>query len=183
MTTIFSSAEERDSSSQGRLEIWAAAWEMVKQNPWGVGIGHFMQEIGHYTDNPDLMYRDAHNTYILCLGELGFFGLLAFLGILGSAWVTLSRVSRRVKQHLTDPDTFEMLVFANRLALIVFMVSGMFVSRLYTEGFWWLILLPVCISRAVENEIRVEVQEDVLLARQVKELCRRGDLPEMAFGS
>ena len=183
MFTIVSSAEERDTSSQRRVEIWTAAWEMVKQNPWGVGVGHFMQEIGEYSDNPDLAYRDAHNSYVLCIGELGFVGLFAFLGILGLAWGTLSRANRRAKRYLSDPDLFELIVFANRLALAVFMISSLFVSRLYTEGFWWLIMLPVCVSRAVENEIRVEARENAVLTAQLNELHQQGDLPEMVLQS
>ena len=183
MLTIATSAEERDASSQSRIEIWTVAWAMVKQNPWGVGIGHFMQEIGEYAEDPKLIYRDAHNSYVLCIGELGFVGRFAFLGILGLAWGTLSHANRRAKRGLADPDLFELIIFANRLSLVVFIVSSLFVSRLYTEGFWWLIMLPVCISRAVENEIRVEAREDVALAHQVKELYRQGDLPEIVFHS
>jgi hypothetical protein len=63
------------------------------------------------------------------------------------------------RTRLHDPDLFEMLVFANRLAIIVYMVAGLFVSRFYTEGAWWFLALPVCLERAVENEVRALASE------------------------
>lgn len=157
MVTIWSSAEERDQSAASRIEIWTAAWNLVKDRPLGVGIGHFEGQIGAY--GPERVAgRDAHNTYVLCAAEVGIPGLLLYLGTLGLSWQTLARANRRARAMLTDPHLFELFVFAARLALVVYVVSGLFVSRLYTEGVWWFILLPACISRAVEAEIQAEAR-------------------------
>ena len=86
-----------------------------------------------------------------------------FLAVLFGAWWTLNKLSRQVKT-LKNKDLLELMIFANRLALMVYMISGCFVSRLYTEGMWILIALPVCIARAVENEVRVEAEEKVVIA-------------------
>jgi putative inorganic carbon (hco3(-)) transporter len=162
MVTILNSAEERDKSAASRLEIWAAAWEMIKDNPLGVGIGQFSKQIGRYADNPEIRGRDAHNTFVLCAGELGLPGLMIYLATLITAWMTLSAVSRRLRKDVADRELLVLLVFANRLALVVYWVSGLFASRLYTEGAWWLIVMPVCLSRAVENSLRDQVRIPVL---------------------
>jgi putative inorganic carbon (hco3(-)) transporter len=168
MVTIFSSAEERDRSASSRLVIWQAAWEMVKDHPLGVGVGHFRYIVGDYTDDPDLANRDAHNSFVLCAAETGIPGLIAYLVTLGVAWHTLSHLNRKIRTQLANPDLFEMLVFANRLSLLVYAVGGLFVSRFYTEGGWLFIVLPACLDRAVENEIRVEAREELVLRARLE---------------
>lgn len=153
MITIFSSAQERDASAASRIDIWTAAWEMLKSNPLGVGIGHFESQIGSY-GGAIVFRRDAHNTFVLCACEIGIPGFVLYVGTILMAWVTLARANRRVRKQLPDADFLELFIFANRLALVVCVVAGLFVSRLYTEAVWWLIMLPVCVTRAVDNEIR-----------------------------
>ena len=183
MVTIVSSKEERDQSAASRLLIWTAAWEMLKDKPMGVGIGQFQRRIGRYVsvDQADLQHRDAHNTFILCVGELGYPGLAALLLTLGMSWGTLASVNRRAKAELSDPDLFELFVFANRLALLVYVVSGMFASRFYTEGMWMLVVLPVCLARAVENEIRVEAHEEVRLEKLLSQWTGRVHGPQVTL--
>jgi len=161
MGTTFSSAEERDGSAAWRLMVWRSSWNMFLQNPLGVGASQFKWEIRKYSTELQWRRRDAHNSYILCVGETGVPGLVAYLATLGLSWYTLSRLSKRVKRTLVDPGFFELLIFANRMALLVYMIAGMFVSRFYTEATWILVVLPVSISRAVQNEIRASVHEEV----------------------
>jgi len=170
MITIFSSGEEREASATIRLGIWRGAWEMLKEYPCGIGIGHFREQIGHYVDDPFLAGRDAHSSFVICVTELGFPGLAVYLGTLALAWGTLSRLNKRIRARLPNPDLFELLVFANRMALLVYAISGLFVSRFYTEGAWWFVVLPVCLKRAVENEIRAEAREELKVRRLVPDL-------------
>lgn len=168
MITIFSSAEERDRSASSRLVLWQAAWEMLKEHPLGVGVGHFRYMIGDYTQDPTLANRDAHNSFILCVSETGIPGLIAYVATLAVSWHTLSQLNRRIRARLMNPDLFEMLVFANRLALLVYVIGGFFVSRFYTEGGWWFVVLPVCLERAVENEIRAQAKGELILRTQME---------------
>lgn len=170
MITIFSSGEDREGSAAIRLGIWRGALQMFKDHPWGIGIGHFRDRIGDYVSDPFLAGRDAHNSFVICATELGFLGLTAYLGALAFAWGTLSRLNKRIRARLPNPDLFELLVFANRLALLVYTISGLFVSRFYTEGAWWFIVLPVCLQRAVENEIREEARQEVKIRQLVPDL-------------
>jgi O-antigen ligase len=158
-TIVVSGDEQRESSSASRFMIWSAAWDMFKSNPLGVGAGQFEWQVKRYSDELENRNRDAHNSLVLCAGELGVPGLLAYLGTLVLAWMTLNQAARQVRYHVREADFFEWTILANRLALITYLVAGLFVSRLYTEGMWWLILMPVCLSRAVENEIRAQVAE------------------------
>lgn len=166
MVTIFSSQDERDQSAAMRFSLWHGAWEMFRHNPWGVGIGQFEQEIGRYTQDPQLEWRNAHNSFLLCLTETGIFGFAAFMLTIFLSWRTLSITNRQVRKRLRDPSLFEMVIFANRLALIVYLAAGFFVSRLYTEAMWWFLAFPVCLDRAVENEIRAQDAAEESTAEQ-----------------
>ncbi|MBI4580846.1 MAG: O-antigen ligase family protein [Planctomycetes bacterium] len=159
-TIVVADQEQRDQSSAIRFLIWSAAWDMFKANPLGVGVGQFQFQVKRYNEELENINRDAHNSFILCMGETGAPGLVAYLTTLLLSWVTLNRTSRLVRSNLADGEPFEWLVLANRLALIVYLVAGLFVSRFYTEGMWWLIILPVCLLRAVENEIKQELREE-----------------------
>ncbi len=197
METIVSSQDEREVSSASRLIIWAAAWEMIKDKPMGVGIGQFQRMTNRYvtdemratygnvaTESVNMIARDAHNSFILCAAETGVLGIACFAITLLMAWGTLARLRRRVRAHLSDPGLFEMMIFANRMALLAYLVGGLFTSRFYTEGFWWMVVLPVCLKRAVENEIRQEVQEEATIQMLLQEWIHRGGQvrPGMATG-
>jgi len=196
MKTIISSHEQREVSSAARLLIWASAWEMIKDNPLGVGVGQFQRMVDRYTTQEDrltygnaateslnMIARDAHNSFILCTAEMGIPGLACFLATLAMAWGTLSRLKRRVRAHLSDPGLFEMLIFANRMALLIYIIGGMFTSRLYTEGFWWMVILPVCLKRAVENEIRQEIHEEVTIKMLLQHWVRQDNRAQLGLAT
>lgn len=173
MFTIFDPPEERDASAAYRLVIWRAAWNMIKANPWGVGIGQFRDCIGQYAHTLDdyaLVHdRDAHNSYVLCAAETGVLGLAVYLGALAVAWHTIARANRTARSRVANGSLLQLMIFANRLALLVYMISGLFVSRFYTEAAWIFIVMPACLERAVENEIRVETRQvAALLARNIR---------------
>lgn len=163
VATVFASEDQRDQSAASRLEIWGTAWEMIKAHPFGVGIGHFMTEIGKYTENPAIARRDAHNSYVLCVAELGWLGAAAYLATLALAWRTLGRSSRLVRECLPDADRLTLIIFANRIGLLVYILAGLFSSRLYSEGQWLLIAITVCVARTVENEVRGQERSIVVL--------------------
>jgi O-antigen ligase len=160
-TIVVSGEEQRDRSSAIRFTIWAGAWEMLKRNPMGVGVGQFQFQVKRYAPDLDNINRDAHNTFVLCVGETGLPGIVAYVATLALSWQALNRLSRRVKEQVANRDMYELLILANRLGLVVYISAGMFVSRFYTEGMWWLIALPVCLTRAVENEVCAEAHQEV----------------------
>jgi O-antigen ligase len=82
----------------------------------------------------------AHSIYFEVLGDLGFTGLLLFLGMLGFAILTCTTIRRRAKPH---PDMAWMAELAGmlRLSLIVYMVAGAALSFAYFEGLYLLVAL------------------------------------------
>lgn len=140
---------QEDESAQGRLETWEAAMAMFRDHPLGVGRGKFHMVIGRY--NPKYANRDAHNTFIRCLCELGLPGILMYGGILFLAVRYLLRVRA---QAADSPEGANMGLYAYGvlIALTIYLCGGIFSTVLYVEGVWWLIGMSVCLLRIAEKQ-------------------------------
>lgn len=152
MFTIQIQSERMDTSAQGRLEAWRGAWEMALDYPLGVGIGQSFSLLGWYAQ--DMEDKDIHNTYLRCLAELGFHGLFLLLLLIFNAF----RMLRNIKMQALslEPECrrdFHLYVFATRIALVVYLTAIMFISAVYIAAFYWLLLMPVFLQRALENEL------------------------------
>ncbi len=143
---------ERDLSAQHRLDAWHGAWLMAQDYPLGVGVGKFFGHIGDYY--PDLHGRDTHNTYLRCLAELGFHGFFVLAMLIASAFLMLWKIERRADNLEPGPQSFfHMYAFALKLSLITYLVAAMFISSVYIEEFYWLLMMPVFLKRALDNEV------------------------------
>jgi putative inorganic carbon (HCO3(-)) transporter len=157
--TILQGTEIQDRSAQIRLDIWQGGYEMIKDNPMGVGAGNFMQNIGYYSrqgtirDIP-INNRDAHNTYIRCAAELGLQGIALLLVLIINAVVMLRKIQRRAaKLPPVYRAEFQMVGSAIAASLAVFIFSGLTSTLLYMEALWWWLLLPVCLQRCLHNQL------------------------------
>lgn len=158
------SADEE--SAQGRVQAWEAGLDMLHDSPvWGVGKDQFTE---HH-------YLTAHNSFVLCMAELGFAGLAMWVGL----FYFCVRDGRRVgvaKEALPasggtgppeaagegptpDPLLPVPLKPAKKIAgirtypallqmsLITFMVGGFFLSRTYTPPLYVYLGLAVASVR------------------------------------
>jgi putative inorganic carbon (HCO3(-)) transporter len=77
-----------------RLEAWASGLEMFKSAPlFGIGFGNF-------TDFNDIT---AHNSFVLCLGELGLVGATLWVALLVTTMTGLSRIIRQQEKRKIEP--------------------------------------------------------------------------------
>jgi O-antigen ligase len=132
------------SDTSGRSTIWSVGWRMVKANPvLGVGAGNFPTSAIHYLRGPGALTRTdlivdtpkvAHNIYLEELADLGFPGLLLFLGVVlgsaASAWRAAQIFERR---H--DP-AMELMARCAILAVVGFMTSDFFASGQFAKQLW-----------------------------------------------
>ena len=142
---------EQEASAVSRLWIWKASLKMLKDYPLGVGIGNFGRMIGNYDER--VIGRDAHNTFVRCYGELGIHGLAFFMFIILLVFKQLRHI-----QNITRGTPLEsranLEVFALSLAIIIYLVAGLSHTHLYIEAQWWLFAMPICLEKAVLNEIQ-----------------------------
>ncbi len=105
-----------------RFDILETGVHIAASHPvLGVGIGCYNEANARYA--PQLGERDAHNTYVRLAAEMGFPGLLLWLGLVGSV---LAQVRRR-RAHLEADDRMIQVLWIER-AVIGFLVAGFFAS-------------------------------------------------------
>jgi O-antigen ligase len=109
-------------SAVQRFEILKTGLHIAASHPvLGVGIGGYREANSRYA--PQLGRLDAHNTYVSLAAEIGFPGLLLWLGLVGSV---LARVRGR-RAHLVADDRTIQILWIER-AVIGFLVAGFFAS-------------------------------------------------------
>jgi O-antigen ligase len=89
--------DERDeSSTRGRIDMWAEGLEMVRYNPvLGIGKGEFLNYTGLLI---------AHNTFVQNMGETGLIGLFVWLSIVYTSFQALRIVLQHQEQ--VSPKVF-----------------------------------------------------------------------------
>jgi len=145
-----SEIEIQDRSAAGRILAWKAALSMASDYPEGIGQGNFKPYVGNY--NHDIPGKDTHNTFLRCLAELGVQGLVIYLLLIINAFRILKRVKNKVK-GLSSQTDYKWHTYALSIALVIFIASGMFVTHTYIEELYWLLMFPVLLERAADNEL------------------------------
>jgi O-antigen ligase len=152
VSSITTDQETMDSSSSSRIELWKAGAKIFASNPLGIGPGNWYQKIGHYL--PHYQGKDSHNTYVKCVVELGIFGISLFLLLLWQAYGNLKRVhDGALRLDHEDADTFSQYYLAILVSLVIILVCGLTITMIYIEIIWLLLMLPVCLRRALDNRL------------------------------
>jgi len=134
----------KSSSSLTRIGQYRAGLSMFQRHPAvGIGPGNFESAVVAYRDTTPEPYRveptGAHNMYIEIAAELGIPGLVLIVYILGSAFRDAWR--RRRDDRANGNDRGAMMWECLSIALVVFVVSAMFVHAQYVREAWLLIAL------------------------------------------
>jgi probable O-glycosylation ligase (exosortase A-associated) len=148
-------------SETGRVRIWKRGMGYMIDHPLlGVGMRNF--PVAEGTISPQARRQErgvgvwwgaAHNTYVQVGAELGFPGLLLYLGVIGAAWLSLRRVSRRALR--THPDGGEVSRLAQSLmaSLVGFAVGSFFLSLAYADMVYMLIALTVGLVKCARGDV------------------------------
>ena len=140
-----------DESAASRPRLWKAGFHMLLDHPLGIGAGNWYQTIGHYI--PEYEGKDSHSTFVKAFAELGIQGGVVFLLLIASAYHNLFSVQKVIKdfkgQAVEDMVQFS---FGITVALTIFIASSITITTIYTEALWIIMMLPVCLLRAVQNE-------------------------------
>jgi putative inorganic carbon (hco3(-)) transporter len=139
-----------DGSAAGRIDSWYAGFQMVKSSPiFGVGYNHF-------TDHNTLT---AHNSYMLCLAELGFPGFLIWLAILVTSLLEMNSLETAAEEAPDRPDIQEIGSAARSMfaAVMMFAITAWFLSRSYSGIFFILIGAVIAMGEIARKAGAVEL--------------------------
>jgi putative inorganic carbon (HCO3(-)) transporter len=123
-----------DKSASGRIEMWSAGLQNIKQSPvWGIGFGNF----------DAINDKAAHSAYVQSFAELGMVGYLLWLGML---MLTLDDL--RLIHASTNAEGAELRKWARaiQISLIGFLVGSIFLSRAYDVQLFILIGLGIAVA-------------------------------------
>lgn len=128
----------QDDSALGRVNAWSDGLGMFQSSPlWGIGYGLF-------TNHAD---RTAHNSFVLCLSELGLIGSFLWLSLLVTCVLYLQAFSRRrVSQSDAESVREGRWAFAIRCALYPVLITSWFLSRTYSTPLYLVMGLSAAIS-------------------------------------
>jgi O-antigen ligase len=157
MQTIDVSDEERDRSAQSRLDFWQVSMSMAKAKPFtGVGLSGFSESFPAY--NTKLDYegeeRAAHSIWFGVLGDLGYPGLALFVLNIATALLACWRSAKMTRGII---ELRYINIYANALlsSLVVYAVSGSFLSFQYNEMAWHLMGLSTALYFIASRDARV----------------------------
>jgi O-antigen ligase len=162
--------EEQDDSTVGRIMAWKAALAMAKNHTLGIGQGNFSHHVGYY--QPAIPGKDAHNTYLRALAELGLPGVFLIGAMIWNAFRTLREQKRRIEFHELPHDLL-LHVYAQSVALVIFLAAGMFITETYIEEFYWLLMFPVLLARVVDRAMVVQEEKSNLLIDEDRNLAEK----------
>jgi putative inorganic carbon (hco3(-)) transporter len=157
VTSIFDISEDETGSAQLRWESTLVSLHMMLGRPWGVGLGQNMlglralgAEMAWTLEFPALLERrgwtQVHNVFLQIGTELGFLGFAIFVVLV----VTLMRNLRRSLRELgsvAGTEELRSLGVGVEVAIVVFLVGGLFAPVAYHFYFYYLAGLAVAVQR------------------------------------
>jgi O-antigen ligase len=142
--TAFASSEDRDGSSQSRLDLWKDCLTIVEKYPvFGVGPANWRTIAASFGWPPG---KSAHSVWMESAAELGAPGaLFLFLFFAAAAW----QMWPLARARLTDENRYEIAVATGVvLSIVGFVVSGQFVSAPALEVPYYVTMLGVALLKS-----------------------------------
>lgn len=137
---------ENEESGATRTAFWAAAWEMAKDYPMGVGVAGFQYYapvyISENVNTGQSRNRAVHSTWFEALSELGYPGFIALIAMIVSSFMTMSKTRKVLRDRNQIEEFFK--VRAIEGALLAFIITMTFINRLRADVLYWCILYSAC---------------------------------------
>jgi probable O-glycosylation ligase (exosortase A-associated) len=147
--TAFLEEENRDSSAQNRVDLWAACWHTMQDRPlFGLGPSHWKS---HVHEHGFVEGKAAHSNWLEVGAELGIPGMVFLVSFYA---VCLYALAFRFKPTAELPDPF--LPTARRMviaSLTGFIVAATFLTVWAVELPYYVVLLGAgCLLPAVTRD-------------------------------
>ena len=164
--------DTEDETRNERIHSWKLGWMMFETSPiWGVGIENYAwnvaemeKDLPYDPDYKSLAGRQSHSVPFTLIPELGILGLFIFIMILYHMNKGCTAVHKASKKYPDNDELHDLALMAKavRVAIVTFLITGMFISVLYYPHFWYLIGFLVATereARALEGKLDEENAE------------------------
>lgn len=125
-----------EDSAESRYVIWAAALDIIREHPEGIGLNQFKRVVDPYMPSW-VIARDAQNQYLLIAAEAGIIGLVAFVALLAGLFI--QGVKLTWNEH---PPEAKAIGMAFSFAVIAVMLGNVYSSTFHHSevmGNFWLL--------------------------------------------
>lgn len=129
--------EERDPSSEGRIDAWKAGWGMFKANPiTGIGVDCFPLAYGSGDYSDTHVYLRPHNMYVQIISELGLVGLITFGALVWYIMRSNFRLRKRLKDAGKSDHAFMWISYAITCSIGALFITSIFGHSLF-RAHWY----------------------------------------------
>lgn len=138
--------EKAEVSMGLRFTFWKYSLKLISEKPLlGHGTGSFTKEYQRIVSNESVATGNPHNEFFMISIQLGFLGLLVYLGFLASQYYYSKKL----------PNTEKWLAQGLLLSLIV---TSLFNSPLmdHTEGHWFTTMIALCFA-SLNADVKAEI--------------------------
>jgi probable O-glycosylation ligase (exosortase A-associated) len=141
---------EEDLTGQSRIDLWRAGMRMAEEYPLtGVGPNNFIYVNSQiYQSGTTLM---QHNVFVQAVSELGYPGLLLFIGMIIYCFRNQRRARKLLREKGIDDPFLYGLSHGLDICLVGFAVNGFFITVLYYPFFWMLLILSTSLFDVVKH--------------------------------
>ena len=139
-----------DNSARERLNSWTFSWNLASDYPiTGGGFATFTPELFDRYAPAGNDVHGPHSVYFQILGEHGFVGLLLYLTVIASCFISVFRLLRKARAY-EDPLVAS---YANmiRLSIVGFLVSGIFLGRAYFDYYFAVVACLIILEKVAEK--------------------------------
>lgn len=153
---------EQDASSMGRINTWWMTFRLANAHPiLGGGFQIYEpQSFAQWAPDPTDIHA-AHSIFFAALGEHGYVGLLLFLTLWVTAWRTGSIIIHMTKRQVRLEWAGNMARML-QVSIIGYIVGGAFLSVLYFDVFYYIIMCLILLRSIVEKETKLKSKQETL---------------------
>lgn len=133
--------EDQKASGSSRIVFWTTTFDMLDDNPLGLGIKGYNLLAPQYMDDETrggVEFRSVHSLWFQGLSEIGWHGMAAF----GLMMLALVLTSRKAKKFVLEQKDYKIYfrILALECALLGYLAAGSFINRFRAEILYWMIL-------------------------------------------
>lgn len=160
MSTI--TAPVDDTSAAGRLAVWLWTLDYVVAHPLGGGFSVYL--INRFDLNVDgetvlsIEGKAFHSIWFEVLGEHGFVGILIFLAIIVTFFVTTLKLYRKTKRN-KELEWLNNLSLTLMIAMIIYLCGGSFVGVAFQPTMYYFLGAAIAADEYYERRRRATLLE------------------------